>query len=151
MKEPRWLAECARNVTSQAGEDGIIEKALDVVGVRDRWCVEFGASDGRDWSNTHNLINRHGYSAVLIEADPRRVKQLKARYAGNAGVTPLRAFVGTGSQDGLDAILTPTPIPKNFDFLSVDIDGNDYHVWRAVREYRPKLVCIEFNPTIQTS
>jgi hypothetical protein len=148
MKEPRWLAECARNVTSQAGEDGIIEKALDVVGVRDRWCVEFGASDGIDWSNTHNLLRNYGYTAVLIEADARRIDRLRARHAGAANVIPLHAFVGTGADDGLDAILAPMAVPRNFDFLSIDIDGNDYHVWQAIRAYRPKLVCIEFNHTI---
>src|SRR5262249_4602970 len=41
-------------------------------------------------------------------------------------------------------------IPLDFDFLSIDIDGNDYHVWNAVARYRPKVVCIEFNPTVPT-
>jgi hypothetical protein len=30
----------------------------------------------------------------------------------------------------------------------VDIDGNDYHVWNAMTKYQPKLISIEFNPTI---
>jgi hypothetical protein len=56
--------------------------------------------------------------------------------------------VGFDKATGLDAILGCTEIPTDFDFLSIDIDGNDYHVWAAVRDYRPKVVCIEFNPTI---
>jgi len=41
-----------------------------------------------------------------------------------------------------------TEIPADFDLLSVDIDGNDYHAWQAVQDYKPKAVVIEFNPTI---
>ena len=35
-------------------------------------------------------------------------------------------------------------------FFSIDIDGNDYHAWKAVSRYRPKVIVIEFNPTIPT-
>ena len=36
----------------------------------------------------------------------------------------------------------------DLDFVSIGIDGNDYHVWNAFNQYRPKLLMIEFNPTI---
>lgn len=38
--------------------------------------------------------------------------------------------------------------PSDFDVLSIDIDGNDWHVWRSLEDYRPRIVCIEFNSTI---
>ena len=60
----------------------------------------------------------------------------------------LNAFVGFTAADGLDAILARTPIPADFDVLSIDIDGNDYHVWNAVARYKPRVVVIEYNPTI---
>lgn len=66
----------------------------------------------------------------------------------NSKVIPLNAFVGFEKESSLDALLEPTDIPVNFDFLSIDIDGNDYHVWQAVQNYKPKVVCIEYNPTI---
>jgi hypothetical protein len=52
--------------------------------------------------------------------------------------------------DGLDVLLAQTACPCDFDFLSIDVDGVDIHIWRAVEQYRPKLICIEFNPTIPT-
>lgn len=48
----------------------------------------------------------------------------------------------------LDDLLAATPIPRDFDLLSIDIDGNDYHVWRAVTQYSAHVVVIEFNPTV---
>jgi len=142
------LLDFARNFHSQAGEDGVIERALDVLGDRNGWCVEFGAWDGEHLSNTKRLIDERGFSAVLIEGDAARHRALVERTRSNPKVIALKRMVGFGPEDGLDSILRGTPIPKDFDFLSIDIDGNDYHAWSAVRQYEPKLVCIEFNPTI---
>jgi hypothetical protein len=142
------FARFEENVTSQCGEDGVIRRALEIVGDRNRWCVEFGAGDGRRMSNTFALIDRDDYSAVLIESDPARFDALERTHTGHPDVTALHRLVGFEGPDRLDRILAPTSVPVDFDLLSVDIDGNDYHVWEALEHYRPKLVVIEFNPTI---
>jgi hypothetical protein len=115
---------------------------------RNRWCVEFGAADGLLGSTTRQLIMERDYSAVLIEGDLESFGELEKNYAGSNRVITRNQFVGFTAADGLDAILAGTPTPVDFDFLTVDIDGNDYHVWDAVVKYRPKVVMIEFNPTI---
>jgi hypothetical protein len=139
-----WMAD----IVATRGLDGVIATIVDTLARPDHWCVEFGAWDGLLASNTRNLIAHHGYSAVLIEADSSRFRELERLYIDRTDVTTINAFVGFDRSDGLDAILARTSIPREFDFLSIDIDGNDYHVWRAVTEYRPKVVCIEFNTTI---
>ena len=147
----RWLLEHAANVTSQNGEDGIIAKILEVIGTPCGWCVEFGAWDGRYLSNTHNLIANRGFFAVMIEGSAKRFRDLEAAFKGNSKVYPVNAFVGFTEADGLDAILARTPIPEDFDVLSIDIYGNDYHFLNAVTRYRPRVVVIEYNPTIPTA
>ena len=142
------LLAYARNAYSQNGEDGIIERILELIGDTDGWCVEFGAWDGLHLSNCANLVRNRGYHAVLIEANPRKAEELTANYLDYPNVTTLAGFVGWGANDNLDALLEPAPIPPDFDLLSIDIDGNDYHVWNAVTRHRPKIVVIEFNPTI---
>jgi hypothetical protein len=149
--DSKWLSQYARNVHSQKGEDGIVQKILEVLGTTQKWCVEFGAWDGEHLSNTYNLIANHGFSAVLIEGNAKRHRILVDRFRDNQKVTPVNAFVGFTANDGLDNILASTPIPLDFDVLSIDIDGNDYHAWKAVNRYRPKLVVIEFNPTIPST
>ncbi len=150
MKNNTWLLDFKSNTHSQAGEDGIIEKILEILPERDNWCVEFGAWDGLTDSNSRNLIVKHGYSAVLIEADKQKFQELTKNYADNPKINTVRALVGFQKEDGLDQILAKTAIPKNFDFVSIDIDGNDYHVWKTIQDYQPKVVCIEYNPSIPT-
>lgn len=147
-KNPYWLLEYKKNIFSQTGEDGIIEKIFEIIPEKDQWCVEFGAWDGIMNSNSRNLIINFGYSAVLIEGGKKKFDELKKNYFNNPKIIPLNKFVGFSNNDNLDRILSTTPIPKNFDFLCIDIDGNDYHVWKSLNNYRPKVVCIEFNPTI---
>jgi hypothetical protein len=147
-KSGTWLMNHQASVFSQSGEDGIIEKILQTLPERDKWCVEFGALDGKSLSNTRNLIDNSDYSAVLIEGSKSRFRELKSNYSHVKKVIPLNCFVGFHSNDNLDQILTGTPIPAEFDFLSIDIDGNDYHVWKSSSKFTPKVVCIEFNQTI---
>jgi methyltransferase FkbM-like protein len=144
----RWLGEYAKSVTSQGGEDGIVEKALSVLPERDGWCVEFGAWDGRHDSNSFHLVDQLGYRVILIECDPERYARLCTDYPHKDRATFLKAFVGWGATDGLDHILSQKPIPRNFDFLSVDVDGNDYYILNAMAEYRPKLILVEYNFTM---
>jgi hypothetical protein len=142
----RWAAD----VFSQTGEDGIIDRILTIIGERDNWAVEFGAWDGLHFSNCANLFRNKDYSGVFVEANPVKYKDLLANYEKYPKVKALNTFVGFGPKDNLDVLLAGIPIPQNFDFLSIDIDGNDYHVWNAITKLRPKLIVVEFNPTIPT-
>ncbi len=144
----RWLNEFAANVTSHSGEDGIVGKALSMLPNLNHWCVEFGAWDGRFASNTYDLVDRQNYHAVLIEGGAEQYQQLQASYPHKDRSILIRAYVGWSSNDALDHILKQHPIPRDFDFLSIDIDGNDYHVWRAMNTFRPKVVLIEYNFTM---
>lgn len=88
---------------------------------------------------------------MLIEGDTTKYQQLLKNYEKYTGVLKTNTFVGFGEKDGLDSLLRPLEIPISFDLLSIDVDGNDYHIWEAVRQYRPKVVVIEYNPTIVDS
>jgi hypothetical protein len=146
--DPTGLATYASNVYSQYGEDGILERILELIDDRNRWCVEFGAWDGLHLSNCANLIRNREYAGVLIEADTARFAELEANYGNVPNMTALRAFVGFGPGDNLDTLLADVDMPEDPDVLSIDIDGNDYHAWAATQRLHPKVVCIEFNPTV---
>jgi len=138
----------AVNDKSQFEEYKLIIRALEIIGVANHgWCVDFGAGDGFDASNTYNLINDHGFSSVQIEPTETEYDLLKERFESNSRVYPIKGFVGLTEVDGLHVKLKKTPCPHDFDFLSIDIDGNDIYAWSAIRKYSAKLVLIEFNPS----
>ena len=138
------------NVYSQFGEDRIIQDVLTTLGEitsLDKWACEFGAWDGLHLSNTANLIVNSGYSAVLIEADPKKFLERKQNMASYP-VKYINAFINLEGVNTLDSVLSSSSIPKDFDLLSIDIDGADYWIFEGLQKYRPKVIVIEFNPTI---
>ncbi len=147
MKKNTWLLDHAKNVYSQKGEDGILEEVLEVIKEGRGWCVEFGSWDGKHLSNTYNLMTK-GWSGVFIEGSEERHKESLETFAGNNKAHSICRFVDFEGNNTLDAILAETPIPKDFTMLSIDIDGNDYHIWESLCNYRPKVVVIEYNPSI---
>ena len=135
----------AKNVHSQNGEDGIIEELLNRLSIVDGWVCEFGAWDGRYLSNTFALIER-GWAGVFIEGDSEKYKDLLSTASSCPSIVPINAQVD--HQDGpnsLDNLLASTPIPQDFDLLSIDVDSYDYQIWKSLKQYRPKLVIIEIN------
>jgi len=142
------LLDYRNDVTSSAGEDGIITKIFEIIGEESRWCVELGALNGTHDSNVWNLIRNKKWSGVLIEADQTYFEKLQAEYAHDAGAVCVNEFVSFEGEHSLDAIFARTKIPKTFDLFVLDIDGNEYHVWESLREYRPRVMVVEFNPTI---
>lgn len=134
------------NSFSQGGEDGVIRQVLTEIGIDncDKWCCELGAWDGIFYSNTRNLIYYHNYNGVLIEGDSGRFNQLKENTNNlPSSVFPIQTYVNY-SENNLDVVLGKTPIPKDFDLLSIDVDGMDYNIWDNLL-YTPKLVMIEIN------
>lgn len=142
------LAKYAENVTSQNGEDGIIQHIVEVISPTNKYCVEFGAWDGKHYSNCYNLLNTGSWHGAMIEASPSKYKELVQTYSNNEKVKCINKYVDFEGAGSLDNILDEISAPKDIGVLSIDIDGNDYHVWESIKTHIAELVVIEFNPTI---
>ena len=149
MKNNSSLNKFEKKIYSQFGEDGIVQEIIKRIGEKnlDKWCVEFGAKDGISDSNTYNLIKNLDYNAVLIEGDKKFFNELKRNIKSDK-VVKLNKLVSFEGSNKLENILQNTKIPKNFDFLSIDIDGCDYHIFEQLELFTPKIICIEFNHMI---
>ena len=144
------LSNHEKSLYSQYGEDGVLEfllKTLSESGTNlaKRVC-EFGAWDGKHLSNARNLIVNHGYSAVLIEMNKHKFDQLQKNYGGNE-VVVLRERVDS-TLNTLDTILERNSIPLKIDVLSIDIDGDDFHIFESLKNIFPFVVVVEYNPSI---
>ncbi len=147
-KKNEWLLDYRVSITSQFGEDGVLEKIFEIIGEKSKWCVELGALNGVHDSNVRDLLQRKGWSGVLIEADITSYKKLEALYLGQKNVICVNEFVSFEGDHALDVIFSGTPIPKEFELLSLDIDGNEYHLWDSIVDYSPRVMIVEFNPSI---
>jgi len=139
---PVDLERYERKVFSQMGEDGVIEKIFEIIEPTNKFCVEFGAADGVTGSNMRNLVVNHGWSSFQIEGNPGRAKLLAENYAEYPQVKTLHSWVWPGN---IEILFEENGVPEDFDFLVIDIDSNDYYVWRAIQSFRPKVVMIEMN------
>lgn len=147
LQTPQGLLAYRKNITSEHGEDGILEYIFSVIGESTRCCVELGALNGMHGSNIWHLITEKKWNGVAIEADQTYFEKLQKVYA-EFEVVCLNAFVSFEGEHSLDCMLSRTSIPRTFDLLSLDIDGNDYHVWESMITYRPRVMVVEFNPSI---
>lgn len=142
------LTDYKKSIYSQWGEDGIIEKIFEIMGTTSKVAVEFGAHDGFSCSNTAHLwSNDPGWQGILIEADQdlyQKMAQNVARY----NCIPLHCKVGISATDSLETILEQTHITQPIDLLSIDIDGDDYHIFKSLNSLRPRLIICEYNPSI---
>ena len=129
---------------SQQGEDGLLAFILSKIPDKTDWCVELGAWDGKSESNTFYFISHLCYHGVMIEADPLKYNLLRENLKAYDTIC-INAFVRPEGKNKLDNILSSTPIPKQFDLLSIDVDGDDYHIWQSLEKYQPKVVIVEIN------
>lgn len=128
-----WLHELNRHTTkyfSQAGEDGVLEFIFQNIGTTNKVCVEFGAGDGFGLSNTRHFVN-NGWNALMMD------------YNGGNNIVKSE-FV---TAENINELFAKYEIPEKFDLLSIDIDGMDYWVWKALK-HTPRVVIVEFNGCI---
>jgi hypothetical protein len=137
-------SEFSHNVYSQYGEDGILEEVLKRLHVVPKFAMEFGAWDGKHYSNTYSL-SLEGVKCVMVEGDGNKFKDLLATSRHNKNIIPVQRFVQESGPDSVDAILNELGIFE-LDILSIDIDSYDGLIFRSLAVL-PKVVICEFNPT----
>ena len=122
-----------KKVFSQNGEDGIISHLLHSVGSSTKVFVEIGVGDGIE--NNTRLLATQGWSGFWFSPDVPAENVPSSVVYSNCMVVPRTA----------SAIFSQAGVPKEFDLLSIDIDGEDYWVWDSLSEFTPKVVVIEYN------
>lgn len=113
---------------SQFGEDEVLK---EIFGEKVDFFVDIGAYNGKTFSNT-KFFRDNGSKGVMIDSVPKSPEIIKA-------------FV---TAENINSVLKENNVPQKFDLLSLDIDGNDYWVWKALT-FEPKVVVVEYNPNLE--
>jgi hypothetical protein len=108
--------------------------------------VEFGAEDGRENNGRYLLLK--GWQGFWLESDPAQVALLGKRFRRSLDRGALLVTQAVVTRENVEALLTEMGVPVELDLLSIDIDGNDYWVWKAMSQFRPRVVVIEYNAAL---
>ena len=142
--DPRRLLRYQYQVCSQNGEDGIIQEIFRRVGTTNRVFAEVGVGDGNE-NNTAFLLSQ-GWRGFWIDGSNEFLSAVKARRDLRDGC--LKWLVSFVSKENGSGPLGQLGVPEEFDLLSIDIDQNTYYIWEGLRGFRPRVVVVEYNPSI---
>jgi len=140
--DPKRLERHGFKVYSQFDEDGIIQEIFRRIGTTDRRFVEFGVENGLE-NNTLKLL-LEGWRGLWIEGSEGWVTAIRERFADvlSTGRLALRpAFI---TAENISELVAPW-VTGEIDLLSIDIDGNDFHIWEALHAISPRVTVIEYN------
>lgn len=144
------LNKYKKNISSQFGEDGIIEFLIDSSkNPINKTCFECGASDGITFSNTYNLWTNLNFKGVLVEAAKDRFDLLSKAFSNNPDLILLNEFLNAKGENSIDNILLKLDnrFHNELGVLSIDIDSFDYYILKYL-ENKAQIICIEFNNSI---
>lgn len=132
-------------VFSQNGEDGILLAILSKLASPAKRFVEIGVEEGLE-CNSAVLGFVLGWDGVMVEADPLRAaaarKLAERMLAGRTNrVDVCHALV---TCDNVNEIVRGSPLG----LLSIDVDGMDYWLWKAVDATAAEVVIIEYNASM---
>lgn len=130
---------------SQFGEDGIIREIFERIGTTNKYFVEFGVENGLECNSTALLYKQ--WQGLWIEGSKEHCTKIQSTFSdfiGDKKLTILNEFI---TAENIESLFKKGGVPQEMDILSIDIDYNDYYVWDAIKNYSPRLVIIEYNPT----
>jgi hypothetical protein len=133
---------------SQNGEDGIIWYLLSLIGDGSKRVVEICCGDGIECCSA-NLVVNHGWQALIFEGNPELVArgQHFFQHCGDAWYYPPE-FVNTWvTPDNINELLDEHGFQHDVEVVIIDMDGNDYWMWNALR-LNPKIIVVEINETL---
>lgn len=143
--DPRRLERSGRKVYSQNDEDGVIDEIFRRIGVVSRSFVEFGVTDGRECNTLKRLLE--GWRGLWIEAGAEFCASIRRIFPDQLASGSLELQESMVTAENIDAIIGASRVGREgeVDLLSIDIDGNDYYVFGAIRSVRARVVVIEYN------
>lgn len=101
--------------------------------------LEIGCGDGSE--NNSRILAANGWTGVWVDSDAGNCLSAMA-VADPLGVRVICSKVSLENVASL-----ATTVAKVIGFLSIDVDGNDYHLWRGLcdgpHRLRPYIVAIE--------
>ena len=143
------LNEVGFRCHSQFEEDGILLYLFAILGTTNRKCVEICAGNGKE-CNTANLILNHGWWGYLFDGNEANVSTGKKFFqqSRDTWLHPPQFCHAWINAENINDVILGSGVEGDVDLLSLDIDGMDYWVWKAIDCIKPRIVVCEVQNVI---
>ena len=142
QKRSTNLQDYEFKIFSQWGEDGIIQKIVDSVEIKNKTFIEFGIQDFSE-SNCRFLMMKDNWSGFVMDGGNENIARLKnAPYYWQYELNAVEAFI---TKENINALLLTSGFDKDLGILSIDLDGNDYWILNEIKNFTPRILILEYN------
>jgi hypothetical protein len=144
--DPKRLLRYGFKVYSQCDEDGIIQEIFRRIGTTNRVFVEFGVEAGSECNSAKLLVE--GWRGLWLDGQQQLIDQIHKNFKPFIESGKLEASQAFITAENIDSLIAKAGVTGAIDFLTIDIDHNDYWVWQAINVIQPRVVAVEYNATL---
>ena len=142
--DPLRLERFGACAASQNEEDGMLAEIFRRIGTTSRTFFEFGVGNGLQNITLAALLQ--GWSGAWIEINLPKAQFIRERFADAIRAGKLVLGTTAVNAENINQISKELKVPDEIDLMSIDIDGNDYHVFKAMDRVRARVLVMEYNP-----
>ncbi len=140
--EASQLQNIEFSVFSQFGDDGIIQWLIHHLDIPNKTFIEFGVEDYSE-SNTRFLMMNDNWSGFVMDGSNKNINKLKSQYYyWRHDLAAQAVFI---TRDNINSLIAEQNFQEDVGLLHIDLDGNDYYVWKAINVINPVIVIVEYN------
>jgi hypothetical protein len=135
-------------VFSQWGEDGIIQYLINAIEIKNKTFIEFGVEDFSE-SNCRFLLMNNNWKGFVLDGSSTNINRLKnSYYYWKYQIDSVDAFI---TKENINELILTSHFDEDLGILSIDLDGNDYFIFEAIKSYKPRIIICEYNATFGPS
>jgi hypothetical protein len=135
------LTEKKSRVYSEHNQDSILEEIFNNIGLTEnKYFVEFGSNGCKHGGgNTAYLREVFGMDGLLMDGCDNPY--------GKKRTPDFKREIEFIKAENINELFKKYNVPSHFDFLSIDVDGEDYWIMKMldIEKYKPNVICIETN------
>ena len=136
------LSEVEFKVFSQFGDDGIIQWLVNNLEFPNKTFIEFGVEDYRE-SNTRFLMMNDNWSGLVMDGSESNIARIiNSEYFWRHELFAKAVFIDS---ENINALLSLPQFDREIGILHIDLDGNDYWIWKGINVISPIVVVLEYN------
>lgn len=129
-------------VFSQWGDDGIIQYLIHHLDIPNKTFIEFGVENYTE-ANTRFLLINNNWSGLIMDGSQKNMDQVRVdEIFWKYDLQVKDVFV---TAENINELIASTNFNSEVGILHIDIDGNDFWVWKAINNIKPIIVIVEYN------